>query len=128
MPEHGSQAGPRCRPRRIGNRRSWYDRLLVEYEGSHRPVLTVIPNLSTTGMFIATSEYFPEGAVLKVQFRLPSSGTEIAVRAEVRHCHAGIGIGVEFVNITHEAREAIEREVAHMAPVEEIEAQAAVTQ
>ena len=104
------------RASRRSPRRSWYDDLLVEYEGSKRPIPTSVPNLSTTGMFICTPEYFPEGAVLKIRFRLLQMGVLVVTRAEVRHCLTGVGIGVEFIDILDEHREAIAREIADALP------------
>jgi hypothetical protein len=65
-------------------------------------------------MFINTSRAFPEGAVLNVRFRLALSNAEIRARAEVRYCLAGVGVGVEFVEISPEAVEAIEREITRV--------------
>jgi hypothetical protein len=62
-------------------------------------------------MFIQTGRHFPEGAVLKVRFRLVRSRYEVHARAEVRYCLPGVGIGVEFVDISAEDRLAIENEL-----------------
>jgi hypothetical protein len=66
------------------------------------------PDLSTTGLFINTPRYFPQGAVLNLTFRLARSGRKVNARGEVRYCMAGVGIGVEFVEISAEDRQAIE--------------------
>lgn len=84
--------------------------LSVTYEGRSEKVLTRSPDLSARGMFINTSHTFPEGAVLNVNFRLALSGVEIRTRAEVRYCLPGVGVGVEFVEISLEAARAIEEE------------------
>jgi hypothetical protein len=62
-------------------------------------------------MFINTEVAFPEGSVLKLNFRLARTGTRIAVRCEVRYCLAGTGLGVEFVDLSPEFARAIEAEV-----------------
>jgi hypothetical protein len=62
-------------------------------------------------MFINTSRNFPEGAVLNVQFRLAETGVEIRTRCEVRYCLAGVGVGVEFVEISSDAVRSIEKEI-----------------
>ncbi|MGA7783424.1 MAG: PilZ domain-containing protein [Candidatus Acidiferrales bacterium] len=90
---------------------SHYRELFIAYEGyteeiSHRP-----PDLSVQGMFIQTAHTFPEGAVLKVRFRLARSLYEVMARGEVRYCLAGVGIGIEFVEISAEARHAIQEEI-----------------
>jgi hypothetical protein len=62
-------------------------------------------------MFINTARNFPEGAVLNLKFLLSLSGVEIQTRCEVRYCLKGVGIGVEFVGISPDAVEEIEREI-----------------
>jgi PilZ domain len=86
--------------------------LSVMYEGSTEDVAQRLPDISTRGMFINTNRRFPEGAVLNVKFRLALSGVEVQARAEVRYCLAGVGVGVEFVEISRAAVSAIEKEVA----------------
>jgi PilZ domain len=85
--------------------------LSVIYEGRSEEVALRPPDISTRGMFINTHCPFPEGAVLNVQFRLGQTGAEVTARAEVRYCLPGVGVGIEFVNISHEALEAIRKEV-----------------
>ncbi|MGH9775522.1 MAG: PilZ domain-containing protein [Candidatus Acidiferrales bacterium] len=93
-------------------RRSSYLRdLSVLYEGGQAISLHA-PDISPQGMIINTSDELPEGAVLKVSFRLPRSDFEVNVRCEVRYYLPGIGVGVEFVDISAEAREAIEQETS----------------
>ncbi|HTU33391.1 MAG TPA: PilZ domain-containing protein [Candidatus Acidoferrum sp.] len=85
--------------------------LSVTYEGRSEDVALRPPDISTRGMFINTSRNFPEGAVLNVQFRLGQSGAHVSTRAEVRYCLSGVGVGIEFIDISPEAIRAIEREV-----------------
>jgi hypothetical protein len=85
--------------------------LSVIYEGDSQDVVTRPPDLSARGMFINTNRSFPEGAVLNVQFRLAQSDVEVRTRCEVRYCLPGVGVGVEFVEISPESVRAIEREI-----------------
>lgn len=85
--------------------------LSVTYEGHSEELVTRPPDISTRGMFINTSRVFPEGAVLKVGFRLALTGARVTTRAEVRYCLPGVGVGVEFVQISCEDVEAIQREI-----------------
>ena len=85
--------------------------LSVTYEGYSEDVALRPPDISTRGMFINTSCNFPEGAVLNVRFRLGQTGAEINTRAEVRYCLPGVGVGIEFVDISEEAVRAIEDEI-----------------
>jgi hypothetical protein len=89
--------------------------LSITYEGYSEEVALRPPDLSVRGMFIQTSRHFPEGAVLKVRFRLARSRFEVTARGEVRYCLPGLGIGVEFIDIPDEARRAIEEELRDTA-------------
>ena len=85
--------------------------LSLTYEGSNTTVRIHPPNISTKGMFINTSVPFPEGSVLKLNFRLAQTGARISVRCEVRYCLPGAGLGVEFIDLTPESARAIEAEI-----------------
>ena len=87
------------------------DKISVRYEGKTEQVADRLPDVSPQGMFINTNQRFPEGAVLNLSFRLALSGAEIQTRCEVRYCQPGVGVGVEFIGISAEAKEQIEREV-----------------
>lgn len=95
---------------RVAPRISTLRELSVNYEGRNEEVALKPPDVSTRGMFINTTRSFPQGAVLNVQFRLGQSGEQIAARAEVRYCLPGVGVGIEFVEISEEAVRAIEKE------------------
>lgn len=83
----------------------------LNYEGHSEEVAARPPDVSTRGMFINTARNFPEGAVLNLKFMLSLSGVEIQTRCEVRYCLKGVGVGVEFVGISPDAVEDIEREI-----------------
>lgn len=85
--------------------------LHVSYEGHSDTIITRLPDVSTKGMFINTVKRFPEGAVLNVRFRLARTGIFVQSRCEVRYCLEGVGIGVEFVEISPKDAAAIEREL-----------------
>jgi hypothetical protein len=63
-------------------------------------------------MFINTPNEFPEGAILKLRFRLSRTDVLVRTRCEVRYCLKGVGIGVEFVEAPPEATRAIEKEIS----------------
>ncbi len=96
---------------RLARRISAIRDLSVDYEGYSEAIVTRPPDISTRGMFINTGSTFPEGAVLNVRFRLAISDVEVRSRAEVRYCLPGVGVGVEFVDISPEAVAAIEKEI-----------------
>jgi hypothetical protein len=103
--------GGKVNPVRQSPRFSPYQDLTVTYEGYSRNVPVRVPDLSVHGMFINTPEQFPHGAVLRLEFRLPLTNQWINARAEVRYVVEGVGIGVEFVEITEVCREAIDEEL-----------------
>jgi len=95
---------------RSGQRYSMYRELALTYEGSSENVPVRAPDVSIYGMFINTAQSFPEGAVVKVHFTLSKTNYEVDIRAEVRYCLPGVGIGVEFIDVTPEAQSKIEQE------------------
>ncbi len=96
---------------RTARRLSSLRELLVTYEGDNKPVDTRPLDISSRGMFINTHRSFSEGSVLTLQFRLALSGAEIRTRSEVRYSLPGVGVGVEFVQISSESVRAIEKEI-----------------
>jgi Tfp pilus assembly protein PilZ len=85
--------------------------ITMSYEGRDEIVVVKPPNLSRGGMFINTSESFPEGAILNLRFELLHTGAQIETRCEVRYRQPRIGVGVEFIGLSEEAARAIEQEI-----------------
>jgi hypothetical protein len=85
--------------------------LSMVYEGFTEDVIVRPPDLSPHGMFVNTTSEFPEGAILNLRFRLSRSGVMIQTRCEVRYCLRGVGVGVEFKDISPENVRAIEDEI-----------------
>jgi PilZ domain len=98
--------------KRRSPRYAQFSDLSLTYEGRTAEIASRPPDISPHGMFINTARHFPEGAVMKLRFRLSRSGLEIHARGEVRYCLAGVGIGVEFVGLEPEYVRAIEEEIA----------------
>lgn len=102
---------PQKTPSREAERFAAYRGLNLVYEGRSEKMEVRAPDISPKGMFIHIPRAFPEGAVIKVEFVLSRSGLMIKARAEVRYCLPGVGIGVEFVDISDQDRDAIENEI-----------------
>lgn len=81
------------------------------YEGRSDVLSVRTPDISPRGMFVNTAAIFPEGAVLKVNFRLARSNYPVNTRCEVRYCLPGVGIGLEFINIAPRDEKAIREEI-----------------
>ena len=89
--------------------------LTLTYEGDTEVLALRQPDISPRGMFISTSERFPEGAVLKLNFRLTRSDHAVSARGEVRYCLHGVGVGVEFIDMAAEDQKAISDEIRFVA-------------
>lgn len=85
--------------------------IVLNYEGNSELTFVRSPDVSTRGMFINTTRSFPEGAILKVRFRLALTGASVRARGEVRYCFPGVGIGLEFVGRESAVLKLLEREV-----------------
>ncbi len=96
---------------RAFERYSAYRDLTIVYEGRSEEFMVRSPDISPRGMFVHIPNYFPEGAIVKVEFVLTRSRRHIALRAEVRYCLEGVGIRIEFFDIAPEDQRAIEDEI-----------------
>jgi hypothetical protein len=104
-----AQTIPQAAPRKWPRYSNLKDLCLI-YEGRSEVFSIRPPDISPTGMFINTTADFPEGAILKVSFRLAKSNYPITVRCEVRYCLSGVGIGIEFIDMPSADQEAIAKE------------------
>jgi hypothetical protein len=86
--------------------------LSMNYEGETEEIAVRPPDLSPNGMFVNTHKDLPQGAVLKLKFRLARTGVLVQVRCEVRYCLPGVGVGVQFIDISPEAFAAIKDEIS----------------
>jgi hypothetical protein len=98
-------------PARRDVRHPQVSELSMIYEGFEEDISVRPPDLSLHGMFINTNTEYPQGAVLKLRFRLARTGIVIETRCEVRYCLRGVGVGVEFVAMPPETLKAIEDEI-----------------
>jgi hypothetical protein len=96
---------------RRDERHPQFSELSMTYEGMSEDIVLRAPDLSVHGMFINTAKEFAEGSVLKLRFRLTRTGVVVQTRCEVRYCLKGVGVGVEFVEISPEFTRAIENEI-----------------
>ena len=106
---------PMIQQTRCGRRVHCVREIIVSNEGHHELIRIKAPDLSLNGMFISTPRYFPVGTVLKLKFRLAITGAEIQSRGEVRHFIPGVGVGVEFVELSRDAVASIKRELSFSA-------------
>ncbi|MFO0675253.1 MAG: TIGR02266 family protein [Polyangiaceae bacterium] len=76
-------------------------------------------DVSTGGVFVPTYELKPRGAIIEIEFTLPSG--LVQVKGEVRWIreqsdHAPPGLGIAFVDLTDDVRERIEAFCRQRAP------------
>ena len=79
----------------------------VQYEGAGIRAETRISDINLSGVFIDALSPLPVGAVLKLIFTLPG-GEKITSEAVVIHSQPGIGMGVEFVELSPEDKSLIQ--------------------
>jgi len=97
--------------RRVWPRFSNLKEITLTYEGRGEVFAVHPPDISPAGMFINTPAVFPEGAILKLSFRLAKTDQTVEVRCEVRYCVAGVGVGVEFIGMALADQHAIAKEI-----------------
>jgi PilZ domain len=85
--------------------------IAVQYEGTEERIISRVPDVSTTGMFINTNRHYIDGSVLNLSFCLALSGLEVHARGEVRYSIPGVGVGVQFIDISESAIHSIEQEI-----------------
>jgi hypothetical protein len=75
---------------------------LIAWRGSSGASVGTITTVSLGGLFITTDDPPAAGTTLRLLFDAPDG--EIRARADVRYVVPGQGMGVQFVNMTYEAR------------------------
>jgi len=59
-------------------------------------------DISEIGLYISAMQYYENNSVIDIT--IPFKGDKLTVKAQVRHCQPGIGMGVMFVDINAEQR------------------------
>lgn len=59
-------------------------------------------DISEIGLYISAMQYYENNSVIDIT--IPFKGGKLTVKAQVRHCQPGIGMGVMFVDINAEQR------------------------
>jgi hypothetical protein len=71
-----------------------------------------IRNISTSGVFIETEQSFGGGSVVNLRFSLGESKELVNCSAIVRNVQPGLGLGVEFLDLSSGSRNRIAAFVA----------------
>lgn len=77
-------------------------------------------DLSIGGMFLESMVTFPLGSVLDLCFKLNDNDTRpIEAKARVSYEVPGVGVGVEFLDLSAEDRERVQNELSLLLMAEE---------
>ncbi len=64
--------------------------------------LSTSTDISEGGLFVSAIQHFEEGS--EVELTIPFAEEKITVRAQVKYCQQGIGLGMMFIDVTDEQR------------------------
>lgn len=70
-------------------------------------------DISEGGLFISAIQCFEKNEVIEVA--IPMKGEKITVKAEVKYCQPGIGVGIAFIDLNDELRAKIRELVESIA-------------
>jgi len=59
-------------------------------------------DISEGGLFVSAIQYFEKGDTIEVSF--PFKGEKITVKAEVKYCQPGIGMGIMFIDLNDQQK------------------------
>lgn len=62
-------------------------------------------DISESGLFVNTTQYFKTDDIVKVT--IPIDNEKLTLKAEVKYCQQGIGIGIMFVDMDDMQKEKI---------------------
>ena len=74
-----------------------------------------VTNISCGGVFIETAQSFSKSTVLSLRFKVGDAKDFISCTAIVRNTRPGVGLGVEFLDLSPEARSDLEAFLAREA-------------
>jgi c-di-GMP-binding flagellar brake protein YcgR len=74
-------------------------------------------NISINGLLVRCADPFPQDSEIIISFQLPGAQHPVRSQARVAHMVPAVFMGVEFINLSQESRDEIERYVGAHAPV-----------
>ena len=83
---------------------AYADEIWIGQDGIFSQTGGHIRNISTSGVFIETTQSFSRGSVVNLRFPLGQSKDLISCSAIVRNVQSGEGFGVEFLDLSTESR------------------------
>ena len=86
----------------------------VHCEAPERDEIMVTRNVSLGGMFINVKFPLPLDSELSLTFRLDPARPAIACRAKVMFSRAGLGMGIQFLDLSAEAHQTLQEFVSEV--------------
>ena len=83
---------------------AYFEEIWIGQDGIFSQTGGHIRNISTSGVFIETTQSFASGNVVSLRFSLGQSKELINCSAIVRNVQPGEGFGVEFLDLSTESR------------------------
>jgi CheY-like chemotaxis protein len=87
-------------------------RTMVACEANKKIIKLGSINISTGGMLIEPTEALQVGQEFDLEFSLPEIKNSLKVRAQALHAHPKDGVGIKFINLSAEDRQAVERYIS----------------
>jgi c-di-GMP-binding flagellar brake protein YcgR len=87
----------------------------VRCEALERDEIMVTRDVSLGGMFINVRFPLPLDSEVSLTFRLDPTGPAIACRAKVMFSRAGLGMGIQFLDLSAEAHQTLQKFVGEVA-------------
>ncbi len=81
----------------------------VHFDGGESTGVASTKDISPGGLYLSTKTDIPVGSSLTL--RIPAGNTYVIVRGEVVYSNPGEGVGVQFRDLSDEARAQLEREL-----------------
>ena len=81
----------------------------VQCEALERNEVMVTRDVSAGGMFVTSRFPFPLDSEVSLTFRLHPKGPPIVCRAKVRFSQSGVGMGIQFLDLSAGMREVLQK-------------------
>lgn len=87
----------------------------VRCEALGREELLLTRDVSTGGLFISAKEPFPLNSQVTLSLQLPAGGDRVSARGKIVYSLKGMGMGVQFSELSDAARTALQKFVDESA-------------
>ncbi len=81
----------------------------VNCEALGKEDLMVTRDVSAGGLALSAKKAYPLGSEVAVSFQLHPSGQPISCRGKVVYSAEGMGMGIQFIDLSEESRQALQK-------------------